>query len=242
MVVRLLRIVALVALAVAVTTAASPKRLLVVTVTKGFRHDSIPTAERVIARLGATSGSFTVDFARTDEELLARTTAKALEAYDGVLFAHTTGDLPLADRAAFLKWIEAGHGFVGIHSASDTFHGFTPYVQMVGGEFDSHGEQATVRVLVEDASHPATRGLDRSFTTHDEIYLFKNFERSRVRMLLALDRHPNTSEAGYFPLAWHRDHGRGRVIYTALGHREDVLESEWFGRHLLGAICWAVRE
>ena len=99
MVVRLLRIVALVALAVAVTTAASPKRLLVVTVTKGFRHDSIPTAERVIARLGATSGSFTVDFARTDEELLARTTAKALEVYDGVLFAHTTGDLPLADPA-----------------------------------------------------------------------------------------------------------------------------------------------
>ena len=33
--------------------ASGPKKLLVVTVTKGFRHaDSIPVAERVIAELG----------------------------------------------------------------------------------------------------------------------------------------------------------------------------------------------
>jgi type 1 glutamine amidotransferase len=111
---------------------------------------------------------------------------------------------------------------------------------MLGGEFDYHKEQATVQVLVEDAAHPAAEGLGKSFKTHDEIYLFKSFDRADVHMLLALDKHPNTGAPGYYPLAWTRDYGKGRVFYTALGHREDVLESEWYRRHLLGGIRWAL--
>ena len=220
--------------------AAKAKRVLVVTVTKGFRHTSIPVAEKVIGELGASSGKFDVDYARTDEELRAKTTPAALAKYDAVVFAQTTGDLPLADRDAFVAWVEAGHGFVGIHSASDTFHDYAPYVAMLGGEFDSHGEQATVDVKVEDRKNPATRDLPASFDVHDEIYLIKSFDRSKVHMLLALDKHPNTKAAGYYPLAWTRDVGKGRVVYTALGHREDVLESDWYKKHLLGAIEYAL--
>ena len=93
------------ALALGAPASAAPKKLLVVSVTKGFRHESIPTAERVIEAIGKESGAYTVDFARTDEELQAKTAAKALAGYDGVFFANTTGDLPLADRDAFLAWI-----------------------------------------------------------------------------------------------------------------------------------------
>ncbi|MEJ7713640.1 MAG: ThuA domain-containing protein [Pyrinomonadaceae bacterium] len=79
----------------------SQKKLLVVTVTKGFRHTSIPTAEKVIEALGSASKSFTVDYARTDEELAAKMTMESLKGYDGVVFASTTGDLPLPDREGF---------------------------------------------------------------------------------------------------------------------------------------------
>src|SRR5215212_4920176 len=45
--------------------AAEPKKILVVTVTTGFRHSSIATAEKVLAQLGQESGAFTVvDYAR----------------------------------------------------------------------------------------------------------------------------------------------------------------------------------
>ena len=60
-------------------------------------------------------------------------------------------------------------------------------------------------------------------------------------MLLALDKHPNDGTPGYYPLAWTRDHGQGRVFYTALGHREDVLESEWYRKHLRGGVLWSLR-
>src|SRR6266566_2127686 len=121
---------------------AAPKKLLVVTVTKGFRHSSIPTAEKILAELGQESGVFTVDYVRTDEEMAQKMTAAALKDYDGAIFANTTGDLPLPDKQAFLDWIKSGKGFIATHSGSDTFHGFTPYIEMLGGEFETHKEHA----------------------------------------------------------------------------------------------------
>jgi type 1 glutamine amidotransferase len=61
-----------------------------------------------------------------------------------------------------------------------------------------------------------------------------------VNVLLSLDRHPNTGEAGFYPLAWTRQQGKGRVFYTGPGHREDVVQADWFARHLLGGIRWAL--
>src|SRR5262249_1168547 len=103
---------------------AQAKKVLVVTVTKGFRHSSIPTAEKVIGELAAKSGAFTVDYVRTDDEMAQKMTLDSLKNYDAVIFANTTGMLPLPDKQGFIDWIKSGKGFVGTHSASDTFHEF----------------------------------------------------------------------------------------------------------------------
>lgn len=83
------------------------------------------------------------------------------------------------------------------------------------------------------------------YQVFDEIYVFKNYDRSKVHMLLALDKNPNQKDGaynqpGYFPMAWCHNYGKGRVIYTALGHCEDVLQAEPFKQHLLGGIQWAL--
>jgi type 1 glutamine amidotransferase len=230
-------------LAVSVFAAAParpPQKLLVVTVAKGFRHDSIPTAERLLDQLARESGAFVVDYARTEADLGTKMSVKGLAGYDGVVFASTTGDLPLPDRQAFVDWVARGHAFVGIHAATDTYHGWSPYIEMIGGEFAWHGEQARVDLLPQDREHPATKAMASPTNVRDEIYLFKNFSRDRVHMLVALEKHPNEGTPGYFPLAWTRAHGKGRVFYTALGHREDVLEAEWYRKHLLGGILWTL--
>jgi type 1 glutamine amidotransferase len=220
--------------------AAHGSKLLVVSVTKGFRHDSIPVIERVVEGLGKSAGAFAVDYARTEADLVARMTPAALGAYDGVVFASTTGDLPLPDRQGFLDWIATGKAFIGVHAATDTFPGFPPYIAMIGGQFLKHGPQVKVDLLVQDPEHPATKGMASPTPVFDEIYQMKNFDKARVHMLLALDKHPNEGTPGFYPLAWTRDHGKGRVFYTALGHREDVLEAEWFKKHLLGGILWSL--
>jgi type 1 glutamine amidotransferase len=269
--------------------ASRPKKLLVVTVTTGFRHSSISTAEKVLSQLANETKDFTVDFvqqppsephapqqpklpnnptaedqqkyqaaqaafataqkdytekkAAWDAEVkksLSRLDAAGLKKYDGVIFANTTGDLPLPDPKAFLDWIHAGKAFIGMHSASDTFHGFRPYVEMLGSEFLTHGAQATVDCLNQDPKHAACRHLGPSWTVHDEIYIMKSFDRPRVHGLLSLDKHPNQKTPGDYPIAWCRNYGKGHLFYTSLGHREDVWENPVYQKHILGGIRWAL--
>jgi uncharacterized protein len=222
----------------------APKRLLVVTVTKGFRHSSIPLAEKVLAELGQKSGAYTVDYVRNDQDMAEKMTLAALQNYDGVVFESTTGILPLPDKAAFLEWIKSGKAFIGMHAATDTFHGkegeIDPYIDMIGGEFKKHEAQVKVECLNQDPNHPATRQIGKSYVVFDEIYQMKNFFRDRVHGLLTLDKHPNSGEPGDYPIAWCKKYGKGNVFYTSLGHREDVWESPIYQKHILGGIQWAL--
>jgi type 1 glutamine amidotransferase len=132
-----------------------------------------------------------------------------------------------------------------MHSASDTFHGkneVDPFIALLGGEFSGHGPQVGVECLVTDRTHPSTKHLGESYCIQEEeIYLFKNYDRRRVRDLLILDKHPNKKkERGHFPVSWCRQAGQGKIFYTSLGHREDVWENERYQKHILGGIKWAL--
>ncbi len=259
----------------------SPKRVLVVSTTMGFRHSSIPTAEKVLAELAQQSGAFTVDYARVEPNdaqfkgadgkpdkakveaairavLAEKMSAAALKNYDGVIFANTTGDLPVPDQAAFLDWLKAGHAFMGMHSATDTYRGHVPldpYTLMIGAEFKTHHAQAVVDCINQDPQHPACCHLGPTFHLKDEIYLMNGFERNQVHGLLALDKHPNEKTPGDYPISWCKMYGQGRVFYTSLGHREDVWDpntatnfkrenppevSAAYQKHILGGIKWAL--
>ena len=269
-------------LGTAVPAEAAPKKVLVVTVTKGFRHSSIATAEKILGELAAKSGAFTVDYARVEpsdpqfrgadgkadtnkinaaiEKVLAeKMSAAALAKLDGVIFANTTGDLPLPDKQAFLDWIKSGKAFMGMHSATDTFRGhkpLDPYVEMIGAEFKRHGAvQPEVDCLNQDPKHPACQPLPETWHLKDEIYEFNGFERSKVHGLLTLDKSPQDKTPGDYPISWCKNYGKGRVFYTSLGHREDVWDpntpenfkrenskeiSETYQKHILGGIKWAL--
>lgn len=197
----------------------------------------------MLQRLGTDSRLFTTAFCRTATDVAQLLTSDALASVDGVFFANTTGNLGIPDLNALLTWIRAGHPFLGAHSASDTYRDAPPYIEMLGGEFDTHGDQTTVDLTVEDRAHPATAPLPSPFRIFDEIYEFRSNPRATSTILLSLDRHPSdghpeAGRPGDFPIAWHRRYGEGRVFYTALGHREDVWTNPLFQQHLLGAIRW----
>lgn len=301
----------LVALALALPLAAAPKKLLVVTVTTGFRHSVIPLSEKVLEQLAAQSnGAFTVEFIRqpagepkapgkpkagkdgeqapafveamakwkeadaayqaarpgwmkTVAEALTPLSPANLKNYDGVIFASTTGDLPLPDKQGFIDWVAAGHAFVGIHAATDTFHGFPPFIAMIGGEFKTHGPQVTVTALNRDSMHVTVKHLPASWTVFDEIYQLKNYERAKVRDLLSLETLMLNSEdvknqkstPGDYPVAWVKKFGTGNVFYTSLGHREDIWDptvmengkranaaevAKAYQQHVLSGILWSL--
>ncbi|KAB2639562.1 MAG: ThuA domain-containing protein [Verrucomicrobia bacterium] len=250
--------------AVAATTlSAAPKKLLVVTTTTGFRHSSIPTLEKVIAQLGKSSGEFSVDFVHQPDPMseqalkdaLQKLSPESLKNYDGVMFASTTGDLPIPDREGLLNWIKAGHAFIGIHAASDTFHNWPEFIQMLGGEFQGHGAQVSVECLNQDPKNPANAHLGKSWTIEqEEVYEFKSYDATKVHDLLILDKHPQNKAAGHFPVSWNKAVGAGKIFYTSLGHREDLIDtdpdlkdrknsiesSKLYQQHVLGGIEWAL--
>ena len=219
--------------------------VLVVTHTTGFRHSSIDVAEFVIPQLGRSTGLFDTSFCRTAEDVQRMLTPGGLAGFDAVVFANTTGNLGIPDLTTFLGWIAVGHGFAAMHSAADTYHDAPPYLDMLGNEFATHGDQAEVEAIVEVPSHPAVAHLLPRYRVFDEIYRFVQNNRTTVTPLLTLDRYPLdglplAGQPGDLPLAWTKTHGTGRVFYTALGHRDELWRDPVYQQHVLGGIRWVL--
>jgi uncharacterized protein len=223
--------------------AADKKRVLVLAHPEGFRHSSIPVAADTVKKLGEQTGKWeVVSTADNKDAVTAAVTADNLKNIDLVFFANTTGTLPFSPegKSAFYRWIEAGGAYAGVHSAGDTFHNDADYLNLVRGEFQTHGPQVKVLVYNQDPKHPACKDLPTSFEIYDEIYEFKNWDRSRVHVLLTMHKHPQKDEQGDFPVAWTNRVGKGRMFYTSLGHREDIYQNELYLKHLTGGLLWAL--
>src|SRR6266446_5253098 len=199
---------------------AAPLRILYMTHSAGYVHDSIPTSCAVLQNLGTQSGAFEV----TCSEDLSLISAEGLRDFD-VLYFFTSGELALNDqqKADLLAFVRDGKGFGGVHSATDTLYTWPEYGELIGGIFNGHPWAQGVTVRVEDQEHPATAGLGELFRIDDEIYQFRSFSRANVHVLLSLDtssvdltKDGVHRDDGDFPLAWTRSYGAGRVFYTAL--------------------------
>ncbi len=76
------------------------------------------------------------------------------------MFLLTTGELPIgAGKRALVAFVRGGGGLIGFHSATDTFHHWAAYKEMIGAEFSHHTHPSTPPVIVTDHSNPATHAL-----------------------------------------------------------------------------------
>lgn len=219
------------------------KRVFYLNLSMGFCHETTATAGDVITRLGWRAQPRFITTASEDWRLITR---DILKDYDVLIF-YTTGELPFTEeqKRAFLDFIKEGKGFVGIHSAVDTFYQWPEYGEMIGGYFNGHPWHQKVRVIVEDKTHPATRHLGDTWEVVDEIYQVRDWSRDKVKVLMRLDPtsvdiSKGTREDQDYALAWCKTYGKGRVFYTALGHPVELWWDEKFQEHLLGAILWAM--
>jgi type 1 glutamine amidotransferase len=221
----------------------APRRVLYLTQSMGYKHEVLPLSEKILVEVGQKHG-----FAVTVSGDASAISAESLKPYFAVVF-YTTGELPMKDeqKAALMAWIRAGHGFVGIHSATDTFYKWPEYGEMIGGYFDEHPWNTQVTMKVEDHGHPSTTHLGATWTVADEIYQFKNYSRRDKHVLLSLDvTSVDLTAKGVkradrdFANAWYKSWGSGRVFYTALGHRPEVWQDPAYQQHVAGGISWAM--
>lgn len=243
------------------------KKVLFFTKSSGFQHsvitrkgDKLSLAETILTRLGKIHDVEVVcskDGTMFDPEKIGQ--------WDAIAF-QTTGDLtkegphhdgpPISEAGekAFYEAIKGGKGFLGMHCATDTFGHHRgkgaddPFIQLIGGEFVSHGDQQKVKLKVCDPHFPGAAGfgLD-SFEIKDEWYALKHQpDDLHVIYSHVTDSFPNKKGGNNvydrpdFPETWARLHGKGRVFYTSMGHREEVWEDPRFQTLLLGALAWSL--
>jgi hypothetical protein len=221
------------------------KRILYFTYSAGYRHEVIPLSKGILTQLGRNAGVFEVTATEDPSEF----SAENLERYAAVIF-YTTGELPMsgAQKTALLNFVRSGGGFLGIHSATDTFYTWPDYLDLVGGYFDGHPWHQAVTIEVVDPSDQMVAFLGKLLRIEDEIYQISNFDYRGSHVLLRLDQSSvDLSKTGVhqrfygWPLAWTRFYGQGRVFYTALGHEASVWQDPRYQRILTNAILWSVR-
>ena len=266
------------ALAVSVGPAAGKqerkKQILFFTKSSGFEHDPIKKkgdtpglAERVLLELAKKNNweiSQTKDGSVFKKEIIDKADA---------FFFYTTGVLTEAGtdkhppmspegKALFLEAIKNGKGFIGTHSAADTFHPTLPredrfkafgekndpYLLMLGGEFIRHGKQQKTRMICADPKFPGIGSAGEGFDMLEEWYSFKDYQDDLHVILVSetKDMTKTGADSVYnrppFPATWARMHGKGRVFYTSMGHRDDVWNGATFQSILEGGIKWALKE
>jgi len=221
-----------------------PARILYFTHSAGYQHEVIPASTDILKQIGQISPRFEV----TASDDVSVFTTENLRRYGAVMF-FTTGELPMNDaqKQALVDFVHGGGGFLGVHSATDTFYQWPEYGKLVGGYFDQHPWHQAVRVDVADRSDPLVAFIGPSIALSDEIYQIRDFDAGGSHVLLRLDpasvdltrenvhRHPYG-----WPLAWTRAYGNGRVFYTALGHEEQVWRDARFQTLLRNAVRWAI--
>ncbi len=224
-------------------------------------------SEKVLAKLGTANdivfttskdGSlFSAEYLAQFDVLLFYTsgdlTSTGNDRYPGI----TTAGL-----SALFDYIANGGGFVGLHACSDTFHthergggnnprrlqryrnngaAADPFVKMLGGEFIRHGPQQVATATITDRKFPGFDGFGDELKVNEEWYTLKDFAADDHVLLVMQTAGMQGGDYARppYPLAWARPHGKGRVAYNAMGHREDVWDSAYFQSMLAGMLKWA---
>lgn len=186
--------------------------------------------------------------------------AENLKNFD-VVILYTTGDLtttgtdgqpPMGPNGVqeLVEWVRGGGGLVGYHCASDTFHRTeatpeSPFLDLLGGEFKSHGKQFTGKLVVVDPEHPTMANVPQGWEIHDEWYVLTNLMKDKMHVLALLDPGTQREEQAEqynipnYPVIWCSVEGEGRVYYNAMGHREDVWDNPVFQQSVIDAVDWA---
>ena len=154
-----------------------------------------------------------------------------LAGYDGlIIYANQTKISPDQEKA-LLDFVAEGGGLAALHCASYCFLNSEKYIALVGGQFKSHGTGVFQETIVKP-DHPVMQGLS-PIQSWDETYVHEKHNPNRI--VLAERREGSQAE----PYTWVREHGKGRVFYTAWGHDQRTWSNPQFVALVEQGVRWA---
>lgn len=218
---------------------------------KGYVHDNIAASVQCIQELGRENG-FTVDV--SDDPSIFNELA-ALAKYQALIFTSTNNDVFDNDeqRVNFRRYIEAGGGFVGIHSVTGTERNWKWFKMMIGETFTWHAKFQSFSLINIDPTHPSMKDLPLVWTKEDECYFGKEMYPG-IKVLMMHDvstlqqdqKELIQKNAGtydqYFPAVWYQQFQGGHIWISTLGHAKNNYQNTIFRKHILQGIQYVLSQ
>ena len=157
--------------------------------------------------------------------------------YDGLMiFANVEQITPDAE-SALLDFVAQGGGLIPVHCASFCFLNSDKYIELVGGQFKSHGfTRFQTQIIAPE--HEIMRGL-KPVQSMDESYRHGRLNPDKTVLETRSSDSGPVSDANGEPYTWVRTSGKGRVFYTAWGHDHRTWSNVDFQNLLARGVLWA---
>lgn len=142
------------------------------------------------------------------------------------------------------KAVEGGVGLAGHHGGmSDAFRDAVDYQFMVGGQWVAHpGNIIDYTVDVADPLDPIMAGIKSFPYTSEQYYMHVDPSNHVLATTTFSGEHAPWIEGVKMPVAWKRQHGKGRVFHLTLGHQAKEFENREMATILRRGMNWAARE
>ena len=147
-----------------------------------------------------------------DEELM--------QSLDLIIQVISMGKITSEHEKILLKTVKNGCGFAGWHGGiGDSFRENTEYQFMVGGQFVAHpGNITDYRVRITDRNDEITKGIKDFNLLSEQYYMHVD---PNVKVLVTTQftgDHAPWIDGAIIPVTWKKSYGKGRIIYSSLGH------------------------
>ena len=148
-------------------------------------------------------------------------------------------ELPEEHAAIIQNFVEDGGAMLGLHTASICFDTWYEFPRLLGGgwrwgkTFHPPVGEIEVRCV---SDHPATENVG-AFSLYDEVYHDLAIENQSQILLEG-----RVSDGDWQPISWAHEVGRGRVLYSALGHDKSSLECPQHAQFLKQSVAWLIGE
>ncbi|MEP6736297.1 MAG: PVC-type heme-binding CxxCH protein [Chryseolinea sp.] len=205
----------------------APRKIEILFLGHNSEHHNSAKYMPMLAAVLAKEG---INFTYNDDPAVLN--KEALAKYDGLMIYANHEQIKPEQEAALLDFVASGKGFLPIHCASFCFQNSPEYIKLVGGQFLKH-DTAIFTASIINKEHPVTKSLSE-FSTWDETYVHDKLTDDRTVLMERVegDHHE--------PWTWVKEHGKGRVFYTAYGHDERTWGNPGFHELMKQGILWAV--
>jgi type 1 glutamine amidotransferase len=144
---------------------------------------------------------------------------------------------------AIKNFVSSGGGFYALHDASHISLSCKNYRDVMGGAFVGHPPLRPFEVHATKNAHPITAGM-QTFVVNDEQH-YVQYDKDPRYVILESENRDGLTFQNYgtkSPSGWAYDYGKGRVVFTAVGHTNHAMWNPQYLELQKRSVRWLLKD